>query len=78
MGAHSQPNDRLQCRWSVCQRGVRPDGIVVLSPSFVNDLGLLERVEDFTVKQFVAQLYPAAFPGDVIEIWRREPVIPPV
>lgn len=35
---------------------MRPDGVVVLTPSFDQDLRLLERVEDFSIEQFIAQL----------------------
>ena len=33
-----------------------PDCVVVLAPAFDQDLGLLQRVEDFPVEQFIAQL----------------------
>lgn len=35
---------------------MRPHGVVVTSPVFDDDLCLLERVEDFTVEQFVTEL----------------------
>jgi hypothetical protein len=34
---------------------MRPDGVVVPAPAFDDDLRLLQRVEDFAIKQFVAQ-----------------------
>ena len=33
-----------------------PDVVEVLTPVFDHDLRLLQRVEDFTIKQFIAQL----------------------
>jgi hypothetical protein len=40
---------------------VRPNGVVVLSPSFDHDLGLLESVEYLSVEQFISQLAIEAF-----------------
>jgi hypothetical protein len=40
---------------------VRPDGVVVPSPALDHDLRLLERVEDFTVEQFVPKASIEAF-----------------
>ena len=33
---------------------MRPDRVVVASPTFNDDLGFAQRVEDFTVEQFIA------------------------
>ena len=43
-------------RGLIAQRAVRPDGVVLSSPAFDEHLGLPERVEDFTLQQFVAEL----------------------
>ena len=39
----------------ISQGAVRSSGVVLDAPLFDEDLGLVERVEDLTVKQFVAQ-----------------------
>ena len=33
---------------------MRPDRVEVAPPAFDNDLGLPQRVEDFTIEQFIA------------------------
>ena len=40
---------------------MRPDSVVVSAPAFDDDLRLLQRVEDFAIKQFVAQACIEAF-----------------
>lgn len=35
---------------------MRSDGVIVLTPASDQDLRLLQRVEDFPVEQFIAQL----------------------
>lgn len=40
---------------------MRSAGIVVLTPAFDDDLCLLERVEDFTIEQFIAEPGVEAF-----------------
>ena len=47
---------------------MRPNCIEVASPTFDDDLGLAQRVEDFTIEQFIAQarveaLDVTVFPG---------------
>jgi len=44
------------CRGAIAKRGVGPDGVVVNPPAFSQDLHFLERVEDLTVEELVAQL----------------------
>src|SRR5215210_1342013 len=56
LGWRSRPQHRRWGRRLVAQRGVRACGIVVASPIFNHDLGLLERVEDLTFEQFIAEL----------------------
>lgn len=48
--------DGLRGWRDVAERAVRPDGIVVPTPVFDQDLRLLQRVEDLAVEQFIAQL----------------------
>ena len=43
-----------------------PFGVVVVPPSFDNDLGLAERVEDFTVQQFIPHFPVEAFAVSVL------------
>ena len=38
-----------------------PHGVVVTPPSLDHDLGLFERVEDFSIEQFVTQLSVEGF-----------------
>ena len=40
---------------------MRPDGVVVPTPVFDQDLRLFQRVEDFPVEHFIAQLAVEAF-----------------
>ena len=40
---------------------MRPYGVVVASPGFDHDLGLLQCVEDLAVEQFIAQFAVEAF-----------------
>ena len=40
---------------------MRPYGVVVASPGFDDDLGLLQCVEDFAVEQLIAQFAIEAF-----------------
>jgi hypothetical protein len=43
-------------RWRlVAERFMRPDRVVVPPPAFDDDLRFLQRVEDFAIKQLVAQ-----------------------
>ena len=44
------------CRWSVAKSAMRTDSVVVLTPFFDDDLGFLERVEDLSIEQLVAEL----------------------
>ncbi len=44
-------------RWRpITERAVRPDGVVVVTPLLNQDLGLLEAVEDLSLKQLVPKL----------------------
>jgi hypothetical protein len=43
------------CRWTVAQGAVGSDCVVVVPPSFDQDLGFAQRVEDFAIKQFVSE-----------------------
>src|SRR5215217_4559316 len=43
----------LRSRWSVAQRGMGPDRIVMPSPAFDDDLSLLQGVEDLSIQQLV-------------------------
>ena len=54
-------NEDLRRRWSVAQRFMRANGIVVAPPAFDHDPGLVERVEDLAVEQLVAQAGVEAF-----------------
>src|SRR5215469_400891 len=52
----SRRSEGLRGRWSVSQGAMRPDGVVMAAPGFDQDLGLLQRREDFPAQKFVAQL----------------------
>src|ERR1017187_2569441 len=54
------------------ERGMRPDDVVVTAPAFDNDLGFPQRVEDFTVEQFVTQACVKTFDKAVLSraAWR--------
>ncbi len=54
------------CRGAIAKRGVGPDGVVVNPPAFSQDLHFLERVEDLTVEELVAQLRVEAFTVPVL------------
>src|SRR5690606_1216964 len=56
-------------RWSIPERAVRPDGVVMPPPSFDQDLGLGERVEDLSVEQFITQRSVEAFAIAILP-WR--------
>lgn len=45
---------------------MRPDGVVVPTPAFEQDLRLPQRVEDFAVEQFIAQLAVEALAAPVL------------
>jgi hypothetical protein len=49
---------------------MRADGVVVMPPTFDNDLGFPQRVEDFTVEQFVTQA------TSLTPIWRIASAMP--
>jgi hypothetical protein len=49
---------------------MRADGVVVMPPAFDNDLGFPQRVEDFTVEQFVTQA------TSLTPIWRIASAMP--
>src|SRR5215207_1103882 len=55
-GMRSRPLHCLRGWRPVAQGGVRPDRVVVLAPSFDDDPGLLQRVEDLAIEQLVAEL----------------------
>src|SRR5665647_1523624 len=48
--------ERLRRRWSISERRVRPNRVVVFAPLLDDDLRLLQAVEDLAVEQFVAKL----------------------
>src|SRR5829696_1692408 len=57
-GRRSRPGregrtEYLRSRWSVAQRGMGPDRIVMPSPAFDHDLGLPQRVKDLAIQQLV-------------------------
>src|SRR5438552_9349966 len=59
-GLRSRPcgerwHEHLRGRSPVADRGMRPDGVVVPSPTLDDDLGLAQHVEDLAVEQLVAQ-----------------------
>lgn len=58
MLVHCRPliqwNNGLGCWWFVAQCTVWAFRVIVLSPILDDDLGLLERVEDFAAQKFVA------------------------
>jgi hypothetical protein len=49
------PEDTFGCWRAVAQSALWPDCVIVASPSFDQDLGLAQRVEDLPVQQFVAE-----------------------
>jgi len=42
----------LRCWWLAAERFVRTDCVEVAPPTFDDDLGLAQRVQDFAVEQF--------------------------
>lgn len=46
----------FRSRWSLTQRGVRSDGVVVDAPAFGQHTQLLDRVEEFSVEDLIPQL----------------------
>src|SRR4051794_6348339 len=56
----------LRCGWSVADRRVWTNGVVVPSPTLDDHLGLLQSVEDFTVEQFITELRVEAFTVTVL------------
>src|SRR4051795_10042432 len=59
-GLRSRPcgecwHEHLRCRSAIANRGMRPDGVVVTTPAFDDDLRLSQRVEDLAVEQLVTQ-----------------------
>jgi hypothetical protein len=57
------PHEHFGCRWFVAEGGVWPHCVVVAPPALDDDLGLAQRVEDFTVEQLVAKASIALAPG---------------
>jgi hypothetical protein len=51
----SQGREYLRRRWSIVERRVRSDRVVVFMSLFDDDLGFLQAVEDFTVQRLVAK-----------------------
>jgi hypothetical protein len=49
---------RFRSRWSITQRGVRSDGVVMDAPAFGQHTQLLDRVEEFSVEELIPQLSP--------------------
>src|SRR5277367_5427182 len=49
-------NDRLRRRWLIAQRRVRPLRVVFHTPSFRQNLCLLQRIEDLSVQKLIPQL----------------------
>jgi len=47
---------RFWSRWPVTQRGVRSDGVVVDAPAFRQHTQFLDRVENFSVEEFIPQV----------------------
>src|SRR5215204_6143994 len=47
--------EHLRSRWSVAQRGIGPDRIVMPSPAFDDDLSLLQGGEDLAIQQLVSE-----------------------
>ena len=50
-----QRDDGFGARWFPSQSAVRSDRVEVLAPLLDDDPGLLERVENLTIQQFVAE-----------------------
>lgn len=50
-----QMDEGFWCWGGVSKRAVGAFGVAMTPPSFNDDLGLFQRVEDFSVEQFVAQ-----------------------
>ena len=68
----SQGRECLRCRRPVVERRVRSDRVVATGPAFHDDLRLFQRVEDFTVEQFVTQARIKTFDKAVLPraAWR--------
>src|SRR5215472_1318412 len=78
-GLRSRPcgerwDEHLRGRCAVAYRSMRPDSIVVPSPTLDDDLGFAQRIEDLAVEKLVAQaciealdkaVLPRAARGDV-------------
>lgn len=64
----------LRSWWSVAQRAVRPDVVVVPAPPFDQDLCLAQGVEDFAVEQLVAETGVETLAVTVLprSSWRNE------
>jgi len=67
-GPFVQRDSDFECWQPVSKRAVRALGIVVASPLLDDDLGLLQGIEDYAVKQFVSEpgieaLDKAVLPG---------------
>src|SRR5215207_6051813 len=61
-------HEHLRGGWSVAERGVRANAVVVSAPALDHDLRLLQRVEDLAIQQLVAKpgieaFHIAVFPG---------------
>ena len=59
--SRTRGHEDLRCRWSVAERRVRTNGVVVPSPALDDHLCVLQRVKDFTVEQLVTELRVEAF-----------------
>ena len=57
---------RLRRRWSVAQRTVWPNGVVVVTPSLDQHFRLLQCVEDFGVQQLISELWVEALVATVL------------
>src|ERR1700730_19269533 len=59
-------HERRRGRSRVADRGMRPDGVVVPSPTLDDDLGLAQRVKDLAIEKLVAQARVEAFDEAVL------------
>jgi hypothetical protein len=59
----------LWCWWSVAQRGVRSDGVVVGAPAFGQYPQFLDRVEDLRVEELISEFRVERFAVAVLP-WR--------
>lgn len=55
MGAPIHLDDAFGGRWAVSESAVWADGVVVDAPLIDDDLGLLDRVKDLAVEQYVPE-----------------------